>query len=211
MDSGVVVRMYLFVYLYLEEAMNHLHELIELVKHPAIQSRRWEWQVGDMYCCPRQAESNGDGIKLIGSEDYTDIADQAHIIFEPCCPDVAIWIPKLSDPIQPERGLIGLCKGLTTIGSPVMKDNWFVMVRVVNSDGEYVRFDTFKGPTPEIAVAKAVIAQVVVPTGNGNHGQAVIRIQDNGLNGKRKKPPPVHGGGEIRQIFGRDLLHRLRS
>jgi len=51
----------------------------------------------------------------------------------------------------------------------------------------------------------------VVPTGNGNHGQAVIRIQDNGLNGKRKKPPPVHDGGEIRSIIVRDLFHRFGS
>ena len=138
--------------------MNHLHELIELVKHPAIQSRRWEWQVGDMYCCPRQAESNGDGIKLIGSEDYTDIADQAHIIFEPCCPDVAIWIPKLSDPIQPERGLIGLLDQFESLETVTSLDTGERSYRC-SIIKDYCTF-RFHGPTPEIAVAKAVIAQV---------------------------------------------------
>jgi len=38
-----------------------------------------------------------------------------------------------------------------------------------------------------------------------------IRIQGDGLSGKKKKPPPVHDEGEIRSIFVRDLFHRLRS
>lgn len=61
--------------------------------------------------------------------------------------------PPLSDPIQPERGLLGFLKGLLSIDYKGGNLGYYVWVI---ADDLMRHFD---GPTPEIAAAKALIAQ----------------------------------------------------
>lgn len=113
----------------------HLDELIALVSHPAIQGRRGEWLPGDRY--------------WIKSYHLFSL-----IVFDPeQIPNHAIWLPPLSDPIQPERGLLGFLKGLLSIDYKGGNLGYYVWVI---ADDLMRHFD---GPTPEIAVAKAIVAQ----------------------------------------------------
>ena len=77
--------------------------LADLCAPDFIQKHRGEWRIGDMYYYPRQAETEGhNGIRFINAgygEGYNK---------EPCCPDVAIWLPRAIDPFHPERGLWGM-------------------------------------------------------------------------------------------------------
>ena len=68
--------------------MNYLPELISLVSHPAIQGRRGEWKVGDAYW-------DGKEVRYI-KEPQGDY-NPGHFI-------TCLWLPPLSDPVQPERG-----------------------------------------------------------------------------------------------------------
>lgn len=117
----------------------HLDELISLVNHPAIQGRRGEWKVGDFFWTNEDVFYDGPNIYSV----------QYNV--EP--PDDAIWLPPLSDPIQPERGLLGFLKGLLSIDYKGGNLGYYVWVI---ADDLMRHFD---GPTPEIAVCKAVIAQ----------------------------------------------------
>lgn len=121
-----------------EEPMNHLPELIELVKHPAIQSRRGEWQHGDKF------------FHFMDVSVVNDISDfRFRVVPDAANYQGAIWLPPLSDPIQPERGLTGLLNERWELKQHM--DGGFVLRTITG------RVST--GPTPEIAVAKALISQ----------------------------------------------------
>lgn len=135
----------------------HLDELISLVKHPAIQGRRGPaFYEGDAFYYEGEMYFVGN-CSLDGDLD----------VLSPgcgCCEDLmfgndekehtAIWLPPLSDPIQPERGLMGMLNNFMWLGlaeqDPKLRHEGWVCVTV---RGEYI------GPTPEIAVAKAIVAQ----------------------------------------------------
>ena len=69
--------------------------------------------------------------------------------------DKCVWIPKLSDPIQPERGLMGLVKN-----EPSLFYRFFDRLWICETySNDHQRTGLFDGSTPEIAVAKAVIVQ----------------------------------------------------
>jgi len=113
----------------------HLDELISIVNHPAIQGRRGEWLPGDRY--------------WIKSYHLFSL-----IVFDPeQIPNHAIWLPPLSDPIQPERGLWGM----------INWNRWNMYVfpdRVCMYDHKKGNNNIeIVGPTPEIAVCKAIVAQ----------------------------------------------------
>lgn len=117
--------------------MNHLPELIELCRHPSIQSRRGEWRKGDQWACEH----------ITIYEGYVDWDRDANK-WTPHCVK-SIWIPKLSDSIQPKRGLTDLLSERWELKQHM--DGGFVLRTITG------RVST--GPTPEIAVMKAVIAQ----------------------------------------------------
>lgn len=119
----------------------HLDELISIVNHPAIQGRRGEWLPGDRY--------------WIKSYHLFSL-----IVFDPeQIPNHAIWLPPFSDPIQPERGLMGMVPcdndGFSLVWKCCGEDHWGINF-CSSYDHSYV---VAHGPTPEIAVCKAIIAQ----------------------------------------------------
>lgn len=120
----------------------HLDELISLCRHPKIQERRGKWQVGDAYW-------DGQEIRYI-KEPQGDY-NPGHFIS-------CLWIPPLSDPIRPGRSLLGMVQHdgdgyhLTCECCEIGK--W--SIEYDSPDGEWI---SAHGPTPEIAVAKAVVEQ----------------------------------------------------
>lgn len=77
--------------------MNHLPKLIELCRHPSIQGRRGKWQDADTYAI----ESGKWAVENHHTDHHSAITRHQQG-WEP------IWLPPLSDPIQPERGLWGM-------------------------------------------------------------------------------------------------------
>lgn len=101
----------------------HFDELISLCRHPKIQEKRGKWQVGDRFYC----EHCKGGIRLLVglvSPEYLCCPKSDHLQYD------CIWIPPLSNPLEPERSLIGMMNGLPFL---------------------------YNGPTLEIAVCKAII------------------------------------------------------
>lgn len=127
----------------------HLDELIELCRHPAIQERRGEWKVGDIFYC---SHCKGGLRFIVGriAPNYLRCAESDHLQFD------CTWIPLFNDPIQPERGLIGLVKNLVWLMPP---SDSYVLERSKNRWKCSTEDREYYGPTAEIAVAKAVIEQ----------------------------------------------------
>lgn len=132
----------------------HLDELIELCRHPAIQERRGEWQEGDRFCIDGEIYTigdytiAGDGMMAgdVGVYYYWDDMIRA------------IWVPPLSDPLRPERSLIGMINRFYDLHYS-WRTGKFTCNHWHSGDGGDDCFLSYYGPTPEIAVAKAVIAQ----------------------------------------------------
>ena len=132
----------------------HLDELISLVKHPAIQGRRGYWRCYDKFMTKHSPDikvvldtvATRTGIELKAMEN--GILGNIGWGANDC-----VWLPPLSDPIQPERGLLGFLKGLLSIDYKGGNLGYYVWVI---ADDLMRHFD---GPTPEIAVCKAIVAQ----------------------------------------------------
>ena len=120
----------------------HLDELISLCRHPKIQGRRGEWAMHDRSWCNKWKKVSDEYPCVICSACQDSNS----------CPD-RLWLPPLSDPIQPERGLLGFLKGLLSIDYKGGNLGYYVWVI---ADDLMRHFD---GPTPEIAVCKAIVAQ----------------------------------------------------
>ena len=72
-----------------------------------------------------------------------------------------IRLPLPIDPVNPERGLWGMCDGVVTIGKQLfIKDSYFVSVRLTDEAGNYKKFVSFKGSTPTLALLHAIAAQI---------------------------------------------------
>lgn len=120
---------------------------------PFFRERMGGWQVGDMYFCPRHAQS-GSGLKRIESVELVEWESGAKITqvdAAPCCPDIAIWLSLPIDPVNPERGLWGMLKGNKFFGQ--------------KGDTSWVVFsDTIQrwcnGNTPTLALLRAIKAQI---------------------------------------------------
>lgn len=69
-----------------------------------------------------------------------------------------VRLPLPIDPVNPKRGLQGMCIGLVTLGKASFKYNWFVQTRE-EVDGVYKGFYSFRGDTPELALLKALAHQ----------------------------------------------------
>lgn len=125
--------------------MTHLNELISLCRHPKIQERRGKWQVGDRFYC----EHCKGGIRLL-----VGLISPEYL----CCPELdhlqcdCIWIPPLSNPLNPERSLLGMLEGEINIERN--KHTWCVIV-----DQREGTYGYYKDDSLEIAVCKAVIGQ----------------------------------------------------
>ena len=120
----------------------HLDELISLCRHPKIQGRRGEWAMHDRSWCNKWKKVPDEYPCVICSACQDSNS----------CPD-RLWLPPLSDPIQPERGLWGM----------INWNRWNMYVfpdRVCMYDHKKGNNNIeIVGPTPEIAVCKAIVAQ----------------------------------------------------
>lgn len=118
--------------------MTHLDELIELCMHPKIQGRRGEWQVGDLFY-----SIEGDEIlRAYFCPGYPLDTSPA---------DGDVWLPPLSDPLRPERGLLGMLSEFL-LAIRKLENGWICIAVLEEATG-------FDGPTPEIAVAKAIVGE----------------------------------------------------
>lgn len=136
----------------------HLDELISLVKHPAIQGRRGEWLPGDC-CYDPLTQSVGYYVgEYANSGGMTYTISYEHCLVYAESMDKYIWIPKLSDPIHPERGLIGMLKNLESIIKHSVNDLGVHNYECYRAFVKWNR-ECCEGPTPEIAVAKAIVGQ----------------------------------------------------
>ena len=71
-----------------------------------------------------------------------------------------IILPLPIDPVNPERGLWGMCPGVVTIGKQLfIPGSYFVSVRITDENGNYKKFISFKGDTPTIVLLKALAHQ----------------------------------------------------
>jgi len=132
------------------ETMN-LNELIELCRHPCIQGRRGEWREGDRFTIDGETYTIGDYTIAGDGLMAGDVRVYYYFIWDDMIR--ATWLPPLSDPIQPERGLWGM----------INWNRWNMYVfpdRVCMYDHKKGNNNIeIVGPTPEIAVCKAIVAQ----------------------------------------------------
>lgn len=125
----------------------HLDELISLCRHPKIQERRGEWLPADIHVDKYGIVRHVSNTDLYGDEDGERTFDNN------------TWLPPLSDPLRPERSLMGML-GEKKIGIEIGNNRlWYCNISAGYAVTGEIVFDSFPGPTPEIAVCKAVIAQ----------------------------------------------------
>jgi hypothetical protein len=106
-------------------------EEISLYFMRCIQERRGKSQKKDRYYCPKREKEYAGGMGEAGC---------------PAMCNSCIWIPPLSDPENPGRGLLGMLKNFKGLRAD-SAGGWVVRLQ----DGR--RFDA---ATPELAVLKAI-------------------------------------------------------
>jgi hypothetical protein len=127
---------------YQEEAMTpeHLDLYRQLSETKIYRERFGSWIWGDRYYCSRQAESCS-GIKHIQDE----------VPPEPCCPDVALWLPPVFGPENPERCLWGMVDWkIFDVGGVRSKDNFIFLLDEVR---------TYYPDCLDIALIRAILKQ----------------------------------------------------
>ena len=135
----------------------HLALYRQLSETKVYKERFGEWLTGDRYFCERTHESLTPKFIEEGYYDSVICDGKKYGKFvhpEPCCPDVAFWLPPVFDPENPGRCLVGMLNG--AINLERMSGDWAVLS---GSDGHGFYTHRVSDDRLDIALVKAILKQ----------------------------------------------------